>query len=157
MRILGMILICLSGIGTAFCLVERERVCLDRSRALLELLTVTRELIDGYALPVSEILCRCDRELLLRCGYPEDAEIPADFSRVSELCDIPDAQSLEALRRFALEFGRSSRREQLERCTVAIDTVRARCGAIEERLPVRRRLAVGLCLSLAAVLIILLL
>lgn len=135
---------------------ERDAVRLRRTEAFLALLRYTRGQIDCYGLSAPRILARCAPELLSACGLPAGA-VPDSFEAFLAACGKEDGLSFEILKGFAEEFGRQYRQEQLAECDRCIGLLEERRDVMRKELPNRRRLHVTLCLSGAALAVILLL
>ena len=97
---------------------------------------------------VSEILRSCPAELIVRLGYPSDADAPERLEEIAELSDIPDDEVGEIIKDLFGNFGKSYRTEQVTRCDECIDKLRAKEAYLAERLPVKKKII--LCVSLCA-------
>lgn len=151
-----MFALCLSGMGVTSVLLERARLSVIRSGALLELLLGVRNAVENYSMPVSEILARCPCELLERCGYPIKNGIPQSFASLFSSCDISDVQSRSLVERFARDFGKDYRQRQSELCDVCIDGLRKRSAELEMQLPQKRKMIIGVCTACTAIVLLML-
>ena len=157
MKTLGILILIFSGSGIAFSLLENARGALSRTQAWLEFMRLIRSWVDNYSMSATEILRSCDAELLLRLGYPENADAPESLDGLVAASDIPDGETREAVEAFFEDFGKSYRGEQVLRCNECIDKLRAREAYLTEQLPLKRKIIVSVSLCATAVAIILLL
>lgn len=137
-------------------LLKREKERLAHVSALVELLELTRKMVENYSMSASEILFSCGSELLERCGY-NGIDAPKSFMDMSEHCDIYDDSARAALGEFAADFGKNYRERQIEKCSSSIEKLRSIKEKICEQLPARQKLIVCGCASLTIIVIILLL
>lgn len=121
----------------------------------IELIRYIRTQVDIYALPIDEILKRCDRELILRCGGDGD-ERAKDLSELFLTASIKDKAAYKELLDFCTDFGRNYREEQLKRCDASISVLESRRDVLRGELQNKRKLNYTLFLSAAAAVIILL-
>ena len=156
MPLLGVIAILIAGAGISSALVADSLTSVLRSRALLELLELTRGSVENYAMSASEILSGCPEELIRRCGYRDESGFPRSFLELAERCEIPDPESEKLFFDFARSFGKDSRQRQSEACSMCIDAMRARLYEMERQLPVRRKVIISVCGAAALVCVILL-
>lgn len=155
MQIIGMITVCVSGLGLSLLLVRREELALRRVSALIRFFEFVRASVEHYSLSASEILARCDGELLFLCGY-EEADGPESFSDMAEHCDIPDREAEEIFSEFAAGFGKRYRARQAAKCSEYIERLTVREKRLREELPARRKMIIGLGISLTLIMVILL-
>ncbi len=145
-KIIGALLLTLGGLLFAR---RKNRLLAEElltARAWCSFLEYVRNSVDCFSLPLSEIFARCDRELLVRCGYRKE-ELPASLAQLVEACGISDCETEKLLLEFASEFGRCYREEQTARCKYFSDALERRCAALGEQIPKRQRLNTTLCLS----------
>lgn len=123
--------------------------------ALRAIFEHTKNMIECYSLPAGEILRRVDRALLADCGYEADAP-PRGFEDFAENTNITDAESAELLRSFARDFGRGYRADELSRCSLYIERIRAREQKLLKESAKKKRVifTVAICASLAVVILI---
>ena len=154
-KIAGALMLAGSGIGGAYWLNRSASVTLGQVECWLTLLRYVRMQVDCFALPVSEILGRCDAALLRGCGYTAD-EPPEDFGQMLARCSIRDGESAALLRSFSEEFGKSYREEQSRGCEYYFSLLNGRRETLAARMPTQRRIRSALCISGALALVILL-
>ena len=122
----------------------------------LSLLEYFRSQIECFGLPVSEILARCDYDILRKCGFEGEA-VPRELSELIASCDLKNEPLRAILDDFAAGFGKSYRNEEIKLCEYYISLLKKeREGAISE-LPQKKKLTTTLFLAGAAALVILLL
>ncbi len=129
---------------------------LDELRAFLSLLQYIKTEIECFSLPIEEIFLRCDRSLLLRCGYCVDTA-PKSLSALISECDIKDAEAKKILLDLSSEFGRSYREEQVKRCEHYISLLDRRRQTLDIEIPKKKKLNSTLFISGGLALAILLL
>ena len=154
LKLLGVLLLTGSGIGGAALLCGRASVALSQVEGLLGLIRLIRLQVECFAMPISDILSRCDRELLGQCGYRGTGN-PSDFPRLLGGCQIVDGTSAELFRAFGEEFGRGYREEQVKACEYTIGLLEERRASLSEKLPVQKKLYSTHCVSGALALMIL--
>lgn len=150
---IGALLLVASGCFGAAYTGRRAAERLMRVEGLCDLLQRIRTEVDCFSLPIGEILSRCDREILRKCGY-ESSSPPRDMEGLMRGCRIHDREAREILLRFSENFGRCYREEQLRRCVYACDSLRLRRERLSEELPRRRRMQSTLLVSGALALVI---
>ncbi len=155
MKIIGMLVLLCSGFGIARCIIGVEERSLLCTRALLALLVYTRDCVAIWGMSVSEILAKCDKKLMRACGISENAPTPVDFVQMCERCMISDKDSKEAFVRFSHEFGKSYREQELKKTDQCIEKLKSRAESMERRLPQKKKMVYGVCISASLVLLIL--
>ena len=142
---------------------KRETERLLRLDSLIALIGFAREQVDRYLTPVSEILRRCDPELLAGClrGCAGISEkwVPRDMPELVRVLGSGSyaADGRQAMAEFAAVFGRSFREEELHCCDrCAGELIRLR-KELAVSLPEKRRsrTVIGVCAAAAAVIILL--
>ena len=133
---------------------DRELCEADKYVALLRYIRVQ---IDCFALPISEILKRADRELLEGCGWSD--EIPPEslyllFTR-ADAC-AKDGKIQRILLEFCEDFGKSYLEDQIRRCDDFISLLLERRAVLANELSSKKKLNSTLCISGSLALIILL-
>lgn len=128
---------------------------LRQTEGFLQLLRYIRTQVECFALPVSQILARCDRDLLKKCGYIRSIA-PKTLSELSNACEERDRVSAGFFRDFSETFGTGYREEQCQNCDSFIALLDTRRAELQERLPDRKKMNAALCLSgaLAAVIVL---
>ena len=155
MKIVGALIIVFSALVIAFelsCRVERTARTVSSLRALLE---YTKNMIDCYALPSSEILRRIDAGLLFDCGYKQKNP-PRDFNELVGSLDIADLEARELLYSFAKDFGKSYRADELSRCALYLEKMRSREQKLIKESAKKKKMifTVAVCSSLAVIILI---
>ena len=154
-RIVGALLLALSGGWGAYLMNQRITLTLRQTEAWLALLRYVKTQVDCFALPGTRILKGVDPALLRACGY--EAESPPDsFLALLGGCGIRDRESERILSAFAREFGRSYREEQTKGCAYYCELLAARRDALAEGLPARKKVNSTLWISGALAMVILL-
>lgn len=157
MEIWGIILILFSGIGIAIYLIGGSQNVLNCAKAALELLTYTKNAVDNYSMPAAEILAGCKQDIIFNLGYDDCKRSPESFLELCDGAQMSDRVSAQILLDFAKGFGKNQRRQQSEDCQRAIEKLRLRVSELEGELPMRKKMILSICISVALVLIILLL
>ncbi len=146
-KIIGALILFLSGLWGARLLNARAEAVLRQSEAILSLLRVVKLRVDCYAEALPEILSSISPEILRDCGYRADGA-PRDFDQLLIGCAVLDEESVSALREFASEFGRGYRDEQVRACSYTISRVEARRETLAVALPMEKKRNITLCLTL---------
>ena len=157
LKILGIAILLFSGGGIAVFLSKEEDIKLLRTRAWIEMMIFVRSSVDSYAMTASEILASCDRELLLRLGYPITDDAPQSLSGLFESVGVPDRESGEALRSFFGDFGKNYREYQVSRCDDCIRRLREREAELSNGIAAKKKVIFAISLCAAAAVVILLL
>ena len=123
--------------------------------ALRAILEHTKNMIECYSLPASEIMRRLDTALLEDCGYTL-GRVPDGFEDFSQNANISDGESADILHSFARDFGKSYRADELSRCSLYIEKIRAREQKLLKESAKKKRVifTVAICASLAVVILI---
>ena len=150
MKLLGAILLAFTGGYGAWLLNRRAERTVDRLDAWIALLRLTKNQIDCFSLPVSEILLRCDRTLLRRVGW-EGESAPADFAELGAALDggTFSEETVRVIRVFAEEIGKGYRAEQVRTCDYGIGLFCAERDRLLAELPRKEKRNLTLCLSAA--------
>ena len=141
----------------------RDAARMRRLDSLISLISFVREQIDRYLTPVSDILRRCDPEVLegcfIGCSMVDlKSTLPGDMQEfvnaIAEGEYVADGR--EALVSFASDFGRSFREEELRSCDVCLDALRKTRTRLAEELPRERRsrTVLGFCIAAAIIIIL---
>ncbi len=156
-KVFGALFLILSAFLTALTLTRSYELEIRTVEGYIELIRYVRTQVDIYALPIDEILKRCDGELVLRCGgdvrYP-----PKDMLELfsGARASIKDKASQKVILEFCSDFGRNYREEELKRCDASISVLEARRDALRGDVQNKKKMCYTLSLSAAAALIILL-
>ena len=154
MKIIGALVIIFSSVMIAMNQAEKIDDSLRCVSALRALFEHTKNMIECYSLPVGEILRRFDSEYLLEIGYSREA--PRNFLELAEGASISDSEARELLLSFSRDFGVSYRQDELARCSLYLEKMRAREQKLSKESARRKRViyTVALCAALAIVILI---
>ncbi len=145
-KLIGAVLIALSGGLTAYRLNRKASDAFHRAAALCRFLGYVKNEIECFALPISQILSRADRELLDRCGYV-GKNAPQSLFELCQNIRWADGETKILMERFCSEFGRCYKDEQVQRCAYFLSGLEERKRTLERELPSRKKLNSTLCLS----------
>ena len=157
-KLLGALLLTLVGIYGSALLNRAASRRIDAVEGWIALLRMTKNRIDCFALPLPEILRRCDREILAAIGW-EDDEPPREFRALREVL-LPRLLSEEGIRiaeGFLGEIGKGYRAEQLRTCDYGIGLFSAERDRLLAALPKERSRNVAISVSMALGAVVLLL
>ncbi|MBQ5833443.1 MAG: hypothetical protein IIW36_01400 [Clostridia bacterium] len=147
-KLLGSILILLSGSAAAFCAVRYESARIRILDAWIDLILFIRGQIDCYLTPLDEILQKANAALpesaLLGHASPKSLDALLHQSKLY-LC----ADTHRLLTAFVREIGSSYREDQLKQCDYYIQALRSQREQLASQLPSRTKLSATLCLCLA--------
>lgn len=157
MKLLGLLMILLSGMGLALLLAAGERRKVQTVCGLCELLTFTANCVEAYSMTASEILRGCKPRILSACGYSCSLP-PESFLQLACGCVISDREARELFSEFAEKFGSGlcSRQTAAGQCRYALERMRARAECLSSELPKKEKMIYGVVLSASLVLVILL-
>ncbi len=89
---------------------------IERVKALIELVYFIRSGIEGFCLPISDILAEADGEIFSRMGYHERQK-PNELEQIIvNSAFSSDPAIINALREFASSLGNGYRQEEIRRC-----------------------------------------
>ncbi|MCQ2353679.1 MAG: hypothetical protein MJ102_01095 [Clostridia bacterium] len=151
--------------ASAYVTALRDKARLRRLDSLIALIVLIRDQIDRYLTPVSEILRRCDPEVIdgcfIGCSADEtekERQIPTDIRGLVDAIAEGEffSDGKDALVGFAADFGRSFREEELRSCDACLESLRQTRSRLMEELPKERRSRTVLCFCIAAAIIIIL-
>ena len=150
LKLPGAILLSAVGVYSAILLNRGADRQIDRLEAWIALLRLTKNQIDCYALPVPEILQRCEGSLLARLGWSEK-EPPPDFGALGATVDRHDLteEGERIAENFCEEIGKGYRAEQLHTCDYSIGLFCAERDRLLSELPRRRQRNITLCMAAA--------
>ncbi len=154
-KVLGALFLVLSASSAAVVINRGYDLEIRTIEGYIELIRYIRTQIDLYALPIDEILKRCDDELILRCGG-DAFERARDISELFSGASVRDKAAQKEIEEFCSDFGRNYREEQLKRCDASISALDARREALRGDVQNKKKMSYTLSLSAAAALIILL-
>ncbi len=155
-RIIGAAMLVLSGVAGAYYMNRAASAALSQVEAHLSFLRYVRLQVECFALPVSEILRKCDRELLVACGYERDL-VPRNLEELFAGIEHWDPVCESTMRGFSVEFGKGYREEQVRSCEYHAELLEERREALSARLPERKKLYSTLCVTSALAMVIILL
>ena len=151
-----MAIVFFSGLWLSSLLVGREEEKVGRVASLVRLVQETKNAVENYSMPASQILLAAWPELIRSCGYKGEA-IPKSFLEMSENLDSGDLESNGVFFEFARDFGKNYRGSQTQSCEACAMRLKARYVELSGELAMKRRLIRCVCLSLSLFAIILLL
>ena len=157
MAIAGIVLLLFSGIGIAFILSREADLSLSRTRAIIELLSFTRNSVGMYSMSASEILQAFGAEKIRKCGYPDENAFPQSFFEMSENCVIPDAECRDTFLNFSRGFGQGYRQQEVQRCEEYIERLRKKESEQASALAAKKKMIFGVSIGATLILLILLL
>lgn len=154
LRIIGAIIIFFSSLMIAYSLSSKIDRDIKAASALRTVLERTRSMIECYSLSASEILRRIDRAVLADCGVPTGC-VPKSFSELVVNVDVADTEMRELMLGFAKDFGKSYRADELSRCSLYLEKMRAREQKMIKESAKKKKVifTVAICSSLAAVIL----
>ena len=155
LRILGAVMIALSGLAGAYMLNVNAKQGLSQTEAFISLLRYIRSEIECYSMPIPRALARCPKEILAGCGYAEKGAADS-FLGLLDKCKINDSATEKILRSLADGIGKGYRDEQLALCDNYISRLDERRRSLASELPMRKKMNSALCVSGALAIVILL-
>lgn len=155
MKIIGVLMIVFSALRIASKLAEKTDYVIKSVSAVREILEHTKNMIDCYSLPASEILCGVEFSLFLDCGYLKKTP-PLDFIEFLKNSDIPDRESREYMLSFAEGFGRGYRKDELLRCSLYLEKIRTREQKLIKESAKKKNMifSIAICASLAVIILV---
>lgn len=149
-KLFGTLILTGVGIYSAVTLNRYAMRQIERLDGWIALIRLTKNQIDCYALPTSEILLRCDRSLLTRLGWEELAP-PSDFSSLRKKVQSTGLteEGERIAENFCEEIGKGYRGEQLRTCEYSIGLFCAERDRLLAELPKRRQRNITLCMAAA--------
>lgn len=153
-RIAGATILVLSGAMGAWFMNSSASRALLQTESFIGFLRFARIQIECFAMPACEIIARCDRDLLLQCGFKDEMP-PQGLEGLIERCEIKDKETKEILGGFLSSFGKGYRDEQLRECDYYTELLCERRRKMADELPRKKKLNSTLCVSWALALVIL--
>lgn len=155
MKIIGALIIIFSSIMISLDLSEKIDTSMSTVRALRMLFEHTKNMIECYSLPASEILRQFDLSAFAVLGYSKN-NLPQDFATLAQNTVIDDSEAREILIAFSSDFGKSYRQDELARCSLYLEKMRAREQKLVKDSAKRKKVifTVALCAALAVVVLI---
>ena len=153
--IIGSLIIALSALAIAVELVAEVEATARSVSALRSALEHTKNMIDCYSLPADEILRRLDSSVFEECGYAK-GDIPKSFLDFLEGSDIKDAEGRDIFFAFAKDFGKSFRTDELSRCSLYLERMRAREQKVMKEAQKKKRViyTVAVCSALGVIILL---
>ena len=145
-KVIGAIFVAISGVMLTVTLNRRTLTVLRQTEGWEQLLGQIKTEVECFSLPISDILARTDTSLLRLCGYT-GADAPRGLLELVENTAFADAEVSRIARRFASEFGRCYKGEQVERCAYFTSLMSGRRQSIAAELPSKRKLNATLCIA----------
>ena len=155
-RIVGSLILVFSGFGGAYVLNNTASLRYSQADALIAFFRFVRAQIECFAMPATEILSRCEKSLLIDCGFSV-SEKAVGFEDLLRGLSIYDGELREITEGFIRNFGKSYREEQIKECDYYIERLLARRQKLFEELPNKKKVNSALCISSALAAVILLL
>ena len=141
LKLIGGILLVLSGVIGAEVLNARAAVALDRVDGWISFLRYARRMVECYALPEEAILSRAEGTMLTACGYSGDMP-PRDFRTMIAACadggDLTES-ARAALCRFVSAYGQGYRDEQMRICDDTLLALGEERELLSSALPAQRQ------------------
>ena len=154
-KIVGALLLGLGGASCAYLSCQQASYALRQAEGWLSLVRFVRTQVDCFSLPLPQILQRIDPSCLRACGYRGE-EVPRSLSALLSSCEICDREVGRIAERFAGDFGKGYREEQLRSCDLYCELLSERRDALAEQLPAKKRVSSTLWISGALATVILL-
>lgn len=155
MKIIGSLIIIFSSVMIANSMNKKIDRSISSVSALRALFEHTKNMIECYSLPASEILRRLESSCLFALGYLKD-ELPRDFFELEKHSQIEDTEAREMLVAFSKDFGKSYRADELLRCSLFVERARAREQKLIKDAIKRKKvnLTVAICSALSIIILI---
>lgn len=156
LRLLGAAILSLCGVLFAAHLNRNAERHLREAEAWIALLRFVKAQVECFSLPMGEILCRCDADILRNCGCFASVP-PKSFSAMLEVSAFCDDECEKIARAFAEEFGRGYRDEATRGCDYYLAQLEAYKNALAKKLPAQKKMnaTLSVCGALAVVLLLL--
>ena len=154
LKLVGASVLLISGAAFSYSLRQSASEMLSQCDAWCSMLRYIKLQVDCFALPISQILSRCDKSLLYSCGYQYD-DVPKDLCELIDGVSWYDSGTLSVVEGFTSEFGKGYREEQLRSCEYYCAQLESHRERLAREIPSKKRLYTTLCLSSAIALVIL--
>lgn len=155
-KLFGAATLACSGMLIARELNGRATAARDQNEGWMALIRTVRGQIECFAKPIGEILAGCEAEALAACGY-FGADTPSDLLTLLSHSTVHDPPTLAIVTRFAEEFGRGYREDEVRSCDYALSLLEARRATLAGELPLKKKRNAVLCVCAALALALLLL
>ncbi len=136
-KLIGSIILTLSGVGFALSLCRYQRRKLVTLDGFISLIRHIKGQIDCYARPIGDILMSLPPEIYHDCNCPMGAESIDEMINESKI--YLEEEPLRLLRSFACEFGSTFREEQMRRCEHYIASLSEKREQLERTVESRSR------------------
>ena len=155
-KLLGVALLLISGLVLSRMLNRTVTAALRQNEGMMALLRRVRGQIECFSRPIGEILSGCEDTELAACGY-EGKECPLDLAALLVQVAVYDVPTVETMTRFAEEFGRGYREDEVRACDYALSLLDARRAVLQDEMPQKkkRNTVLSVCASLALALLLL--
>lgn len=148
-KIFGSALVIISSAWVARRIGAGEDRKLQRIEACIELLNFIMNCIDCFCMPVGDIFHDVDSDLLFRCGY-DRKEKPVSTEDMLAFLDFSgDDELRHIMERFFRGVGKSYRAEEVARCKMAIEELRALLEKRREERQKKKKTVPVLCICSA--------
>ena len=149
-KLLGVAALVCSGMATSYELNRRASAALQQNEAMMALIRTVRGQIECFARPISEILSTCAESDLVACGYLY-SDVPSDLSEFAGKCISYDEETMQIVLRFAEEFGRGYREDEVRGCDYVLTLLDERRACLAAEIPVKkkRNCVLAVCAALA--------
>lgn len=133
-----------------------EKAKLGQTDAFVTLLRYIKKQIECFSAPISTIIGQCDSKLLEECGIYLKGKKEMFFSQLLQNCTFYiDAEAIDIIKKFANEFGKSYREDQLKSCDYYIsELIKYREKTVGE-LPKERKMRFAICFCISSSIILL--
>ena len=116
LRIVGAAVLVFSGFFCSHMMNSTASKKFEQTEALIMLMRFIKIQIECFGLSASEIIRRCDENMLFLCGMRGGDNIPNNFKELFEHCGVLDRETKDILLEFASGFGKGYRSEQIKEC-----------------------------------------
>ncbi len=120
-KLIGSLMLCISGVIMAFSYSSFQRKKLVTLDGLISMIFYIKGQIDCFSRPRSDILSSLPAEVFCACNCPHGAETLEEIVEASRI--YLDEEALRLAASFASEFGSTFRDEQLRRCDYYISAL----------------------------------
>lgn len=154
LRLSGSILLLVSAVLAARHMNKKAEERLSELSAFICLIKGIRLEVDSFCLPISKILERIDKDILVSCGYREKMS-PGSLEELFSKIDFKGERCRELFSRFSSDFGSGYRDEELRKITYYEELFLVEIKKMSEELPSKKKINITLCISAALAIVIL--
>jgi len=154
-RLFGSVLLLASAFFAAKYLNKKAEEVLSETDSFYRLIKQIKLEVDSFSLPISKILSRIDKKLLVGCGYAED-EPPKSLDALLSSIKFKGERCRELLVGFSSDFGNSYREEELRKLSYYEELLKNERERLAAELPAKKKLNLTLALAAALGIVILL-